>query len=96
MSNPEVQQVQVRTERRRPSIKDMTPEQQEVIRKQWHEKYLLVRDQKKQQYVDMDPRLKHEKSEAARRKRYEHAHGSLVGFIPRIYGEPKVYKTPGY
>ena len=82
--------------KRLPRLKDLTPEQQEVLRKQWHEKYLRERDKKKLQYDNMDPKLKHEKSEATRRKRYVKKNGSLDGFVPRIYGEAKVYKTPGY
>ena len=75
MSNPEVQPTRRNTtmnKKWQPRLKDLTSEQQETVRKQWREKYLQVRDKKKQQYANMDPRVKHEKSEETRRNRYEH------------------------
>ena len=105
MSNPEVQP----TRRNPTSIRKehLTPEEIEIVRARRRLYYQKNQDKIKKQYQEnkeqlrekyrtMDPQVKHEKSEEARRNRYVHKHGSLVGFVARIYGEAKVYKTPGY
>ena len=50
----------------------------------------------REKYQAIPPEKKHERSEQSRKKRYELKHGNLEGYVPRVFGEPRQYKSGYY
>ena len=79
------------------AITDQVIKQAKQYDKERSKKYYQAnKDKIREKYQSLPPEQKHERSEAARKKRYILKHGSLEGFTPRTFGQPRVYKSGYY